>query len=74
MYYLCAGINGHLANVAVKDIVKTGQKLEEFLTTQQQDLIKAISTEKVFSEESEETLKKALEIFKSANKELFKGE
>ncbi len=69
-----AGINGYLEKVAVNDIVKTEQKMQEFFTGQHQDLLDTITSEKLFSEESEEALKKALETFKSANKGLFKGE
>jgi F-type H+-transporting ATPase subunit alpha len=65
------GINGYFADVSVNDIVKTESKLQEYLSTQHNDLINTISKEKVFSEDSESELKEALAIFKDANKELF---
>ncbi len=69
-----AGVNGYFANIAVEDIVKAEQKLQDFLTGQHTALLETITAEKVFSEESEATLKEALKAFESANKDLFKEE
>jgi len=65
------GINGHFAKIDVKNIVKAEQKLQDFLIGQHAALLETITKEKVFSEESEATLKEALKAFESANKELF---
>jgi len=69
-----AGINGYFADVAIGDIVTAKKAFETFLIDQHSALIETITEEKAFSEETEEKLKEALEVFKSANKELFKGE
>ncbi|MBQ9121885.1 MAG: F0F1 ATP synthase subunit alpha [Lachnospiraceae bacterium] len=60
--------NKHLLDVAVEDITRFEKELFEFLDTKYPEVPNAIATEKVISEETEETLKKAIEEFKAVFK------
>jgi F-type H+-transporting ATPase subunit alpha len=69
-----AGINGHLDMVPAEKVAVTEAKLQDFLTGQHKALVDTVTTERALSEESEATLKEALEVFKNANSELFSAE
>ncbi len=66
-----AGINGHLNNVPAENIVKVEGKLKDFFTGQHKELLGRVTQDKALSEESEGELKKALEVFETANKDLY---
>ena len=58
--------NKYLLDVPVEDITRFESELFEFLDTRYPEIPSAIKTEKVISEKTEETLKKAVEEFKKS--------
>ncbi len=60
--------NKYLLDVAVEDITRFESEFFEFLDTKYPEVPNAIATEKVISEETEETLKKAIDEFKASFK------
>ena len=56
--------NKYLLDVAVDDITRFEKEFFEFLDTKYPEIPNAIATEKVISDETEATLKKAIEEFK----------
>ena len=57
--------NKYLLDVAVEDIIRFEKEFFEFLDTRYPEVPKAIADEKVISEATEETLKKAIVEFKA---------
>jgi len=57
--------NKYLLDVAVEDIIRFEKEFFEFLDTRYPEVPKAIADEKVISDATEETLKKAIEEFKA---------
>ncbi len=57
--------NKYLLDVAVEDIIRFEKEFFEFLDTKYPEIPKAIADEKVISDATEETLKKAIEEFKA---------
>ena len=57
--------NKYLLDVAVEDIIRFEKEFFEFLDTRYSEVPKAIADEKVISDATEETLKKAIEEFKA---------
>ena len=60
--------NKYLLDVAVEDITRFESEFFEFLDTKYPEVPNAIATEKVISDETEETLKKAIDEFKASFK------
>ena len=60
--------NKYLLDVAVEDITRFESEFFEFLDTKYPEVPNAIATEKVISDETEETLKKAIGEFKASFK------
>ena len=60
--------NKYLLDVAVDDITRFEKEFFEFLDTKYPEIPNAIATEKVISDETEATLKKAIEEFKAVFK------
>ena len=60
--------NKYLLDVAVGDITRFESEFFEFLDTKYPEVPNAIATEKVISDETEETLKKAIDEFKASFK------
>ena len=58
----------YLLDVAVADITRFEKEFFEFLDTKYPEIPNAIATEKVISDETEATLKKAIEEFKAVFK------
>ena len=57
--------NKYLLDVAVEDITRFEKEFFEFLDTRYPEVPRSIADQKVISEETENTLKKAIEEFKN---------
>ena len=60
--------NKYLLDVPVEDITRFESEFFEFLDTKYPEIPTAIATEKVISDETEDTLKKAIDEFKASFK------
>ena len=58
----------HLLDIPVGDILRFEKEFFEFLDTKYPEVPNAIATEKVISDETEDTLKKAIDEFKASFK------
>ncbi|HPT83907.1 MAG TPA: F0F1 ATP synthase subunit alpha, partial [Limnochordia bacterium] len=61
---LYVAVNGYLDSIAVQDVVRFERELLEFLRKERSELMSKLRTEKKFTEELEEELKKAIVAFK----------
>jgi F-type H+-transporting ATPase subunit alpha len=66
-----AAVNGHLAAVPVDAVPEFEEKFLTFLDSDYKDLLPTIASSREISEDSEQTLKAALEKFKETHRDLF---